>query len=141
MKRKYAKNLDQISHMVADTTQFFAKEQIHESLRMKVDLAIEELFVNMVEYNTESDEEILLEMSKLADGIEVSLTDYNVERFDPTLADDVNITASLADRVPGGLGLYLVLKMADSIHYEYHNRTSKITFTNRIDPGEAEKNV
>lgn len=141
MKKKYTRNFDQISRMVADTEQFFAEEGVHQSLRMKVDLAIEELFVNMVEYNTETHQEILLEMSKLADGIEVSLTDYDVERFDPTLADKVDITAPLPDRVPGGLGLYLVLKMADSIHYEYHNRTSKITFTNRIVPGEAEEDV
>ena len=42
---------------------------------------------------------------------------------------------------PGGLGLYLVLKMADTIHYEYRDRTSKITFTNTISAGEAENNV
>ena len=40
----------------------------------------------------------------------------------------VDVDAPLENRTPGGLGLYLVLKMADSIHYEYRNRTSKITF-------------
>jgi anti-sigma regulatory factor (Ser/Thr protein kinase) len=44
----------------------------------------------------------------------------------------VDIDATLAERSPGGLGLYLVLKMADSIHYQYHNRKSKITFSNSV---------
>jgi len=91
---------------------------------------VEELFVNMVSYNTETVKDILIEMRRIERGIEVSLTDYDVERFDPTVAGEVDIDAPLAERTPGGLGLYLVLKMADSIHYEYHDRKSKITFTN-----------
>ena len=89
---------------------------------------MEELFVNMVTYNTETDENVLIELSRHQDGVEVSLTDYNVERFDPRGAPDVDVNAPLEERTPGGLGLYLVMKMANSIHYTYRDRTSKITF-------------
>jgi len=132
MRNRYSRNFDQIQEIVADTERFFDQEHIDESLRMKVDLSLEELFVNMVSYNTETERDILIEMRSIDMGIEVSLTDYDVERFDPTLAAEVDIDAPLAERTPGGLGLYLVLKMADSIHYEYHDRKSKITFTNRV---------
>jgi anti-sigma regulatory factor (Ser/Thr protein kinase) len=135
MQRKYSRNFDQIQEIVADTERFFAEEEIDESLRMKVDLSLEELFVNMVSYNTETDRDILIEMYPIEKGVEVSLTDFDVERFDPTLAAEVDIDAPLSERTPGGLGLYLVLKMADSIHYEYHERQSKITFTNRVAAG------
>ena len=132
MQKKYKRNFDQIQEIVADTERFFAQANIDESLRMKVDLSVEELFVNMVSYNTETDQDILIEMRQIDRGIEVTLTDYDVERFDPTLAGEVDISAPLSTRSPGGLGLYLVLKMADSIHYEYHDRRSRITFTNRV---------
>lgn len=132
MQKKYHRSFDQIQHIVKDTTQFFAANAIDDSLRMKVDLSIEELFVNMVSYNTETDQDILIEMLPIERGIEVSLTDFDVERFDPTRAADVDIDAPLSERDPGGLGLYLVLKMADSINYQYHDRKSKITFTNRV---------
>jgi len=132
MQKMYKRSFDQIQVIVADTERFFAEEKIDESLRMKVDLSVEELFVNMVSYNTETIKDILIEMRRLEGGIEVSLTDFDVERFDPTVAAEVDIDAPLAERTPGGLGLYLVLKMADSIHYEYHDRKSKITFTNRL---------
>jgi len=132
MQKKYSRSFDQIQEIVADTEQFFAANNIDESLRMKVDLSLEELFVNMVNYNTETDRDILIEMNAIDGGIEVSLTDFDVERFDPTLAPDVDIDAPLAARSPGGLGLYLVLKMADSINYQYQDRKSKITFTNSV---------
>lgn len=137
MIKNYKRNFDQISQLVTDTEKFFADENIDNSLRMKVDLSLEELFVNMVTYNTESEQDIQVEMVPIDGGIEISLTDFDVERFDPTIAREVNVDAPLSDRTPGGLGLYLVLKMADSIHYEYHDRTSKITFTNRLAGGET----
>jgi serine/threonine-protein kinase RsbW len=141
MKRSYRRNFDQIAEIVADTGRFFAEAGIDDSLRMKVDLSLEELFVNMVTYNTETKREIEVEMRPIEGGVEVSLTDFNVERFDPTIVRDVDVDAPLSERTPGGLGLYLVLKMADSIHYEYHDRTSRITFRNIVAGGTTAENV
>ena len=132
MRKRYSRNFDQIAEIVADTERFFEDENIDPSLRLKVDLSLEELFVNMVTYNTETDRDIELEMVPVEGGLQVSLTDFDVERFDPTIIREVDIDAPLAERTPGGLGLYLVLKMADSIHYEYHDRISKITFRNIV---------
>ena len=141
MKKTYKRSFDQLAQIVADTNRFFEEQDIDDSLRMKVDLALEELFVNMVTYNTESDREILLEMRPIERGVEVSLTDYDVERFDPTVVRDIDTDAPLSERTPGGLGLFLVLKMADSIYYEYRDRTSKITFRNIMSAGEAADDV
>ena len=62
--------------------------------------------------------------------VEVTLTDYGVDRFDPTLAPEVDISLPLEQRKPGGLGLHLIRRMVDSIRYEYDevNRQSRITF-------------
>lgn len=137
MKKEYKRSFDEIQNIVADTERFFAEEGIDPSLRMKVDLSIEELFVNMVTYDTETDRDILIEMRPIENGIEVSLSDFDVKPFDPTKPRDVDIDAPLTERDPGGLGLYLVLKMADSIHYRYHDRTSTITFRNRVAPSDV----
>ena len=128
MEQKFKRNFDEIKNIVAMTEAFFRQEGLPAGLRTVVDLATEELFVNMVTYNTESNEDILIRMMPHEHGIEVSLTDYNVDRFDPTNAAAVDVDAPLEERTPGGLGLYLVMKMVDSIHYEYRNRKSKITF-------------
>jgi len=128
MEEKYKRTFDELKNIVKMTEMVFRQHDLPVELRHVVDLATEELFVNMVTYNTESEEDILIQMVPHEHGIEVGLTDYNVERFDPTAAGGVDVDAPLEERTPGGLGLYLVLKMVDSIHYEYRNRQSKITF-------------
>ncbi|MCZ6537817.1 MAG: ATP-binding protein [Gammaproteobacteria bacterium] len=128
MEKKFKRSLEEIRNIVSMTTDFFAQESLDNALRNTVDLATEELFVNMVTYNTETEADILIEMQRANGGIEVSLTDYGVDRFDPTKVTTLDTEVPLNERNPGGLGLYLVLKMVDSIHYEYHDRTSKITF-------------
>lgn len=128
MQKKFSRSFDELKDIVAFTEEFFAREDIDPSLRHIVDLCVEELFVNMVTYDTETQEEILLEMYPHERGVEVSLTDYDVERFDPREGPSVDVEAPLEERDPGGLGLFLVLKMSDSIHYQYRDRTSKITF-------------
>ena len=124
----FMRSFDELKNIVAFTHAFFDRQGVDASLRYIVDLCVEELFVNMVNYNTETDAAILIEMRPYEQGVEVSLTDYDVDRFDPREIRPVDIDAPLEKRVPGGLGLYLVLKMADAIHYEYRDRTSKITF-------------
>lgn len=128
----YGRNLEQLERIVEETGRFFAEHGIDPALRLKVDLSIEELFVNMVTYNRETQSDIRIEMKPIERGIEVSLTDYNVDRFDPTEARAVDLESSLEERMPGGLGLYLVMKMADSIDYRYRDRESRVTFTNRM---------
>ena len=128
MQQKFGRSLDDISGIVSFTDEFFAQNDIDPSVRYIVDLCVEELFVNMVTYDTETEEEILIEMNPHEHGAEVSLTDFGVNRFDPRDANPVDVNAPLEQRTPGGLGLYLVLKMVNSIHYEYRNSNSKITF-------------
>ncbi len=128
MQQKFGRSLDELRQIVSFTDDFFAQNDIDQSVRYIVDLCVEELFVNMVTYDIETNADILIEMSPHEHGIEVSLTDFDVERFDPRDAPPVDINAPLEQRTPGGLGLYLVLKMVNSIHYEYRNRKSKITF-------------
>jgi len=128
MQRKFKRDFNELKNIVKMTESVFQEMGLSASLRNVVDLATEELFVNMVTYNTETDEDILIEMVPHAVGLEVRLTDYDVERFDPTEVVPVDVDAPLEERTPGGLGLYLVMKMVDSIHYEYRNRQSKITF-------------
>ncbi len=128
MEQRFSRSFNELSSIVAFTESFFREEALDPSLRNVVDLCVEELFVNMVTYNTETDEDILIELTRENGGVRVSLTDFNVERFDPRSAPGVDVEAPLDERTPGGLGLYLVMKMANAIHYEYRDRTSKITF-------------
>ncbi len=128
MRQEFGRSLDELKNIVSFTEEFFAQDQIDESVRYIVDLCVEEKFVNMVTYDTETNSDILIEMNPNERGVEVCMTDFGVEKFDPRNAAAVDVDAPLEQRTPGGLGLYLVLKMVSSIHYEYRDRNSKITF-------------
>jgi serine/threonine-protein kinase RsbW len=133
VKRSFPRDLEQLGALVDFTADFFDAEDIDPRLRNGVDLCIEELFVNMVTYNRETQSDILVELEPRRRGVRLSLTDFDVDRFDPRAGPPADVTSPAEERMPGGLGLYLVMKMANAIRYEYRDRTSKITldFENR----------
>lgn len=131
------RSVDELPAIVAATDLFFSDRHIDPASRLPVDLSIEELFVNLVKYNRGTNHDITLSIDWVGDAVEVSLTDYDVDPYDPTRAPDLDVDAPLAARRPGGMGLYLVSKMVDAIHYEYRNRESKVTFSKRMAPVHA----
>ncbi|MGH9806462.1 MAG: ATP-binding protein, partial [Terriglobia bacterium] len=108
-----------------------------------VDLAVEELFTNMVKYSTTSDAAVRIDMMAVRGGVEVTMTDYDVEPFDITQSRNVDIKLPIEQRTPGGLGLFLIRRLVDDIAYEYsaESRQSRITFRKtlggRTAPGDA----
>jgi anti-sigma regulatory factor (Ser/Thr protein kinase) len=126
MQREFARNFDSLAGIFEFVGLFFEREGVDSSHRHAVDLAIEELFTNMVKYSPEGENDILIQLEKQQHHLEVRLTDFDVERFDPTQAPDVAIDAPLEKRRPGGLGLHLVKKLFDSMEYEYIDRQSRI---------------
>ena len=75
MQRKFKRDFGELKNIVKMTELVFQEMNLPAGLRNVVDLATEELFVNMVTYNTESKEDILIEMVPHALGLEVRLTD------------------------------------------------------------------
>jgi serine/threonine-protein kinase RsbW len=71
-----------------------------------------------------------MDVSAMGGGVEVTLTDYDVEAFDVTRAPDVDVGAPIEARRPGGLGLHLIRRMVDAIEYRYSDATreSRTTF-------------
>ncbi|MFV8819672.1 ATP-binding protein [Haliea sp. E17] len=137
MTTSYPRSLDSLESIVADTARSFTENGIDASLLHTVDLVIEELFVNMVKYNRGATRDIALDIRQIDSGVEVSLTDFDVERFDPSQPVEVDIYAPATERDAGGLGLYLIHKMVDSIKYEYYDRQSKVTITKRVCPADV----
>jgi serine/threonine-protein kinase RsbW len=119
--------LDDIFKFSSD---FFASEAIDPGLLSAVDFILEELFTNMVKYSPGGGPLIRVEMAKIDGGVEVALTDYDVEQFDVTQAPDVDTGLPIEQREPGGLGLHLIRRLVDSLEYEYSgaSRRSRITF-------------
>jgi anti-sigma regulatory factor (Ser/Thr protein kinase) len=126
----FERSFDSLPHIFALTAEAFAREGIDTGLLHTVDLALEELFTNMVKYSTTTDAPVHVEIVAIEGGVEVTLTDYDVEPFDVTKSPDVDVTLPIEQRRPGGLGLHLIRRLLDSIEYDYskEKRRSRITF-------------
>jgi phosphoserine phosphatase len=135
---RFARTFDAIPALVAFAENAFAHLGVDPSLRTAVDLALEELFTNMVKYGGASRADVAVSMAAIEGGVEIGMVDRDVEPFDPTRGPAVDVEAPIDAREPGGLGVHLIRRMADSVEYEYNtqSRESRITlrYTRRDGP-------
>lgn len=99
------------------------------AVSVPINLAVEELFTNMVKYNSQNPNDVSIAIEKGQGKLTVVLVDTAARPFDITKAGEVNPDQSLKQRSVGGLGIHLVTKMVDKVDYEYANGQSKITLT------------
>ena len=128
--RSFERRVESLQQIFEFTAAAFARLGIDLDHLQAIDFTVEELFTNMVKYSRESSAAVRLDLSRIEGGVEATLTDYGVERFDPTKAPDANVTLPIEQRTPGGLGLHLIRRLVDAIEYHYlpETRQSRITF-------------
>ena len=129
MKRAFARSNDSLTAIYDFAEEVLSNNNIADAACFSVQLALEELFVNMVKYNPDVDSDIEVEVAINANKVTVTLTEYGVPEFDVTVPRDVDIDAPLEERTPGGLGVYLIQNLADSLDYEYGDGRSRVIFT------------
>lgn len=132
MEKKFKKETDSLGQIFDFIGEFVEANQLDDSMTFTINLAIEELFTNMVKYNVQSINDISISLIKSDNKLILTLTDYDVEPFDITKTENLDVTQSLEHRRIGGLGIPLVKKMVDEIRYEYRNRQSKITLIKEL---------
>ncbi len=137
MQKTFDRSIDSIADVYEFTENVLVSGDIGDALRFPVHLAMEELFVNMVNYYPDNDNEIQLDVEAENGMVTVTMTDFDVDPFDVTRSSNVDIDAPLDERTPGGLGLHLIQSMVDNLQYDWENRRSTIRFTK----GEGQEHV
>ena len=132
MHRQFKRSFESLEEIFAFTGRFFQEHGVPEDDRHVVDLAVEELFTNLVKYNSDAEGEIGLGLERDGAALKVSLTDREREPFDVTVPREVDIEAPYETRPSGGLGLYLVQAMVDSLDYAHEDGVSTIVFTRKL---------
>ena len=137
MEQTFTRNLDELHRVFGFLDSFAETSDLDMSVSLPVRLAVEELFTNMVKYNKDSRADITLAVNRSDESVTIVLTDFDTEPFDITSTGEVDTTASLEERTPGGLGIHLVKRMVDEIHYRYKDRVSQITLIKSVKPRHA----
>jgi anti-sigma regulatory factor (Ser/Thr protein kinase) len=96
-------------------------------------LAIEEVVINCIEYGyDDGDEHTIVIVLSISDGnLNLDIIDDG-HPFDPFTRPAPDFSLDIQDRPIGGLGIYLLRKLADHISYERSNGTNRLTLTRRL---------
>jgi len=110
------------------------KRGFSESLLQRIELVAEEALVNVFVHGyTHKDGEVEVGCLISDDpALTIEIRDKGVS-FDPLSLADPDVQADLADRKIGGMGVFLIRKMADRVAYrrEGGNNIFSMTFLNR----------
>jgi anti-sigma regulatory factor (Ser/Thr protein kinase) len=116
---RYAANfeyLDEIREFVGDIARAggFSDKDVYN-----IQLATDEAASNIIEHAYEKISDGILELScgMQDDAIKIILIDRG-ESFDPSEVPLPDLKADLSDRKIGGLGIFLMRKLMDEVHYE-----------------------
>ena len=121
---------------LAEVLQFVEREleekELPMKLSMQVSVCVEEIFTNIARYAySEKEEDVTLGISYSDDELTVRFVDHGMP-FDPLIKKDPDVTLSAEERSIGGLGIFIVKKTMDDVHYEYKNGKNILTIRKKI---------
>ena len=102
--------------------------QLDMHVSMKLQLAIEEMVVNVISYAYPKGTFADISLSVEADGKELTfvLSDSGVP-FDPTAKEDPDLDVDPMDRAQGGLGILIVKNIMNEVSYQRLGDTNQLT--------------
>ena len=102
--------------------------------QMQIDIAVEELFVNIAHYAYAPDVgEAVISVAKDKEKNQISITFADSGKpYNPLEKPDPDVTLSAEERSIGGLGIFMVKKSMDDMRYEYKDGQNILTITKRL---------
>ena len=98
---------------------------------MQIDVAVEEIFVNVASYAYAPDTgsvTIRMDLQENPRTVVITFIDSGIP-YNPLAKADPDVTLSAEERAIGGLGIYMVRKSMDDVHYEYKNNRNTLVLT------------
>ena len=126
--------VETLDEVLAFVDEFLETLDCPPKAQMQVDVAVEELFVNVAKYAyAPAVGSVTIQLAALEDNSEVSVTliDRGVP-YDPLAKKDPDVTLSAQERQIGGLGIYMVKKSMDSVEYAYQDGQNILTIRKNI---------
>ena len=131
------KATDESMQAVNDFVHSFLPKDCDIMLLNQIDLAIEEIFVNIAHYS--GSEEAVIDCKCEKDGAGVGVLQVifidSGKPFNPLEKKDPDITLSAEERNIGGLGIFLTKKFMDSVEYDYSDGKNHLKIRKKVTVG------
>jgi len=103
------------------------------SLVVSLNLALEEAVTNVISYAYPEGQEgtVDIDVRATKEQLEFVISDSGIP-FDPTTKEDADITLGVEERPIGGLGIFLVRQLMDTILYEYKDKKNILTLRKQL---------
>ena len=108
--------------------EFILNELPEENLQ--VNLIVEEIFVNIVNYSKTDFITVNVEYEKPT--LILEFIDMGIQ-FNPLLKEDPEIPTTIDDAQIGGLGILLTKEMADELYYHYTNGENHLKIIKKVE--------
>ena len=117
VEKIFAASMDTIPDIVGFVSETASAMGVHPKRVMHLELAVEEAAVNICSYAYEIPPgEVTIRISRETEVVRIELVDVGVP-FDPLAADAPDIKSELENREVGGLGIFLIRRVLDEVHY------------------------
>ena len=126
-------NIQQIPQLASFVEAIAQDRHLDQSLAMSLNLALEEAVTNVIMYAYPPGSDGLVDIEAIIrkDSIDFLVIDSG-RPFDPTGVPEVNVDASLEERKVGGLGIFLVRNIMDTVCYERKEGKNLLKMTKKI---------
>jgi anti-sigma regulatory factor (Ser/Thr protein kinase) len=126
-------SLHELGRLTEEVEWFCEENALDSEVEFDLNLAMEELFTNAVRHGgcEGMKEAVKVRLERLADSVEIEFADRGRE-FDPAAAPEPDLTAPLAERPTGGLGLHLVRRTMRDMQYKRLGEWNHVTMRRPI---------
>lgn len=127
-------SLEKLDEVLAFVEESLEKNECPMKVLMQVQIAVEEIFVNIAHYAYDSEQGMVtIRVEVGGDPLQVIITfiDQGIP-YDPLKKEDPDVTLSAEERKIGGLGIFMVKKSMDDVKYEYTDGKNILTICKKI---------
>jgi len=129
--------LEELQRFDTAFNEFARMQNFSQEVTYAIQLSIDELFVNIVSYGFEDNDdtrhEIEVRIKVFEDRVQIDLID-DAKAFNPlTEANEPDLDATLEDRRIGGVGIHIVKSMMNEVSYTRMNNKNCLRMVKSLD--------
>lgn len=126
-RSRFKKDSSQLQEIFRFLNKSWESISLDQKTMSELELAVEELFMNIVRYNPDKNSLVDLRFDNHSDKIEIMISTREEKAFDITKTGQVDLDDYIAKEKSGGLGIHLIKELMDEVHFEHTDGISAIT--------------